>query len=162
MFTFARCRCLRAVKSNAILWQNVTCRNHAYNFLGRFNAGVAKLALMATTIASMYRVGNRNAGLDRIRSQDVTICSDPAETEICVRASNATDTPGISCWTTQQAAANVARRGRTWELPAGATYDDARLRLWQPRPDKWYWSPARNMRGSDFITALRAVNAQFQ
>jgi hypothetical protein len=117
---------------------------------------------MATTIALMYRVGNQNAGLDRVRSQDVTICSDPAETEICVRASNATDTPGISCWTTHQAAGNAARRGRVWELPVGSTYDDARLRLWQPRPDKWYWSPAQNMRGSDFIIALRAVNDQFQ
>ena len=117
---------------------------------------------MAQTIETMYRVGVRNAQLDRVRCQDVTICSVAAEKEICVRAPSATDTPGLSCWTSLQKAARAARRGQPWELPAGSTYDEKTLLLWKPRPDKWYWSPARQMPGSEFIAALRAVNDQFK
>jgi hypothetical protein len=117
---------------------------------------------MATTTAPIYRIGNQSADLLCVRNQDVTIYSDPAQAEICVRTQSATNTPGISCWTTRQAAVRVSRRGQVWELPAGSTYDDTKLRLWQPRPDKWYWSPAQDMQGSEFIVALRVVNAQFK
>jgi hypothetical protein len=56
----------------------------------------------------------------------------------------------------------MMRRGQVFELPAGATYDDTKLRLWQPQPDKWYWSPTQDMLGSEFIDVLRAVNSQFR
>ena len=63
-------------------------------------------------------------------------------------------------------ASAMAARGtgaaQVWELPAGATYDDTILRLWQPRSDKWFWSPLRNMPGSVFIAELRVVNGQFK
>src|SRR5437764_457205 len=117
---------------------------------------------MATTAAAMYRVGNHKADLLRVRNQDVSIFQDAAQPEICVRPYGPNSTPGISCCATQLAAQTAALRGRVWELPAGATYDDAILRLWQPRPDKWYWSPATNIPGSQFIAALRDVNDQFK
>jgi hypothetical protein len=129
-----------------------------------------KLPVMATTTAPIYRIGNQQFDLLYVRSLDVSVYSDPAQIEICVQPQSANTTPGISCCSTRQAAstaaAAMARRssgvGRVWELPAGSAYDDTTLRLWQPRPDKWYWSPTRNMPGSEFIAALRAVNAQFQ
>jgi hypothetical protein len=150
------------LEANELPWQNVACGGGNHNFSGTPYGGMDTLGVMAMTTAAMYRVGSGNARLDRVRCQDVYMCAEPSETEICVRAHSATNTPGISCWTTQQAATNVASRGRAWELPAGAIYDDTKLRLWQPRPDKWYWSPAQNMRGSEFVIALRAVNAQFR
>jgi hypothetical protein len=131
-----------------------------------------KLGRMATTPVAIYRIGVLKGDLLHVRNPDVAIYQDPAQTEICVQPQSANATPGISCWTTQNAAANQAasmtvRRGGSvaglvWELPAGSTYDDSVLRLWQPRSDKWYWSPTRNMLGSVFIVALRTVNAQFR
>ena len=117
---------------------------------------------MANTTVALYRVGNLDAGLDRIRSKDVDIRSDKAEAEICVWQSDATHSAGISCWSDRGRAARSAFKGRVWELPVQAVFDDTLLRLWEPRPGHWYWSPARNMRGSEFIAALRAVNGLFQ
>jgi hypothetical protein len=119
---------------------------------------------MLKTAVPIYRVGSRRRKDDllRVRNQDVTVYTDPAAGEICVRAQSPTNTPGISCWETQRAAAVVANGRRVWELPAGASYDETKLCLWQPRPDKWYWSPAQDMRGSEFLAALRVVNQQFQ
>jgi hypothetical protein len=137
-------------------------------------SGVAvrlKVPGMAATTVPIYRIGIQKNDLLCVRDQDVSIYSDPAEVEICVQPQSAQKTPGISCWHTRQAAtaaaSAMARRSGwgtapVWELPAGSNYDDAVLRLWQPRADKWYWSPSRNMRGSEFIAALRAVNTQFR
>lgn len=118
----------------------------------------------------IYRIGINKPDLLRVRSEDVSVYQDPAQTEICVEPQSPTKTPGISCWTDQKTAAQVlasmaargGNPGRIWELPAGSTYDDTKLRLWPPSPGKFYWSPARNMPGSEFIAALRAVNSQFR
>jgi hypothetical protein len=85
--------------------------------------------------------------------------------DICVEPQSATKTPGISCFATvhqvRRLAANTfpAHAGQTvWELPAGTDFDDSVLRFWQPHPqrnpDKWFWSPARRMPGSDSSTLL--------
>src|SRR5436305_7394553 len=117
---------------------------------------------MATTSVAIYRIGIDKANLLQVRSQDVSIYQDPGEAEICVQPQGPASTPGISCWTTQHAAANAAAQmasraagavARVWELPANSAFDDTRLRLWQPRAEKWYWSPVRNMRGSEFVDA---------
>lgn len=131
-----------------------------------------KLASMALTSVPIYRIGNQKADLLCVRDQDVSIYSDPAHPEICVQRQSGQKTPGISCWSTRQFATNMAAAMATrsgsggaatvWELPAGSNYDDTKLSLWQPRPDKWYWSPAQNMLGSEFIAAVRTVNAQFR
>lgn len=119
---------------------------------------------MANTGVPLYRVGNLDAGLDRIRSKDVDVRSDRGEGEICVWMSDAAHTAGLSCWSVRSRAANTAFGRRVWELPAGSLFDDTMLRLWEPHAGSghWYWSPTRNMRGSEFIAALRLVNARFQ
>jgi len=76
---------------------------------------------MAVTSMALYRIGNQ-PDLLRVRSQDVTVFQDPAQGEIWVRAQSATNTPGISCWTNQQAAVRVASGRSVRELPAGSTY----------------------------------------
>jgi hypothetical protein len=125
---------------------------------------------MARTTAPIYRIGTQQADLLHIRDEDISVYQDSSFGEIGVQPQGRKTTPGISCWSTRQVATNAAAgmatrmggRPFVWELPAGATYDDTLLRLWQPRPGKWYWSPARSMRGSVFLVALRIVNRQFQ
>jgi hypothetical protein len=114
---------------------------------------------MASTTVDLYRAGNNNiARLDNLRNTDVDIYTEGTQNEICVRASN---TKGVSAW--DSAARLVNLGGRSWRLPANSTYDDTRLLLWETRPGsgKWSWTPTRDMPGSEFITALRAVNALF-
>ena len=132
-----------------------------------------KVEVMAKTSVAIYRVGVDKANLLRVRSEDISVYQDPSRSDICVEPQSATKTPGISCFATvhqvRRLAANTfpAHAGQTvWELPAGTDFDDSVLRFWQPHPqrnpDKWFWSPARRMPGSDFITALRLVNAHFR
>jgi hypothetical protein len=120
---------------------------------------------LTTTQFPLYRVGGRgDARIDRIRSKDVDIYSDPALAEICARGSTQQFTAGISCWSNPQNVAAVAGTRRVWMLPPNSPYDDAVLRLWRPDPTRahWHWSPARDMLGSDFLVALRNLNQQFQ
>jgi hypothetical protein len=114
---------------------------------------------MAATDRTLYRKGNgTSAKLDSLRNDDAQIYTDPAQNEICVRLTN---TAGVSCYDSIAALAGLT--GPTWELPANADYDDTRLLLWQDDPDSdhWNWTPARDMRGSEFIEALRDVNKKF-
>ncbi len=117
---------------------------------------------MATTPVALFRVGNQDARLDRVRCKDVAIFSDAGETKICARAQSPLNTAGISCW--DSAHRPTALRGRIWELPANSIFDETKLLLWETRPGSghWQWAPATDMRGSVFIAALRAVNAQFR
>ncbi len=144
------------------MWQDVACTRWIGTFAFIVRRGCLKTPVMAVTPATMYRIGARNAQLDRVRCPDVAIASRSGDAEIWVRASTNGGSPGISCWASHQLASQASVRGHVWELASGATYDENCLRLWQPRPDKWYWSPARDMRGSEFIAALRAVNALFK
>lgn len=114
---------------------------------------------MALTV-DLYRSGNSSsARLDNLRNVDVDVFTHATQNEIYVRASN---TKGVSTW--DSAARLVSLGGRSWHLPVNSTYDDTRLLLWETRPGsgKWNWTPTRDMPGSEFITALRAVNALFQ
>jgi hypothetical protein len=119
---------------------------------------------MAKTIGPLFRIGNKNAELDRIRNKDVSVYSTDSEAEICARAPSARNTAGISCWSDRHKAARYATRGRLWELPAQSDYDDTRLRLWEPHPGSghWQWSPAYDMPGTEFIAALRFVKGKFK
>ena len=157
----------------ALSWQNVAemIGYWSFCFLGRCPR--AKVEVMAKTSVAIYRVGVDKANLLRVRSEDISVYQDPSRSDICVEPQSATKTPGISCFATvhqvRRLAANTfpAHAGQTvWELPAGTDFDDSVLRFWQPHPqrnpDKWFWSPARRMPGSDFITALRLVNAHFR
>jgi hypothetical protein len=121
---------------------------------------------ITTTPVAFYRVGGRNdARIDRLRSKDVDVYSDPAFAEICARASSLVHTAGISIWSDRNDAAIVAgTRRRVWALPPNSQYDDAFLRFWLPHPGTTHWhlSAARDMLGSDFLAALRLLNGQFQ
>src|ERR1041384_3630203 len=83
---------------------------------------------MATTLVAIYRIGDQRADLLHVRSQDVSIYQDVAETETCFEAQSARSRAGISCWTSRQAATRVANGRNVWELPAGSTNDDTLLR----------------------------------
>ena len=114
--------------------------------------------MVATTPVALYRKGRASARLDNLRNEDVEIYTDLGHPEIGVRGSA---TVGVSCF--DNVAALAGLRGRTWELPANSDYDDTRLLLWRDHPDSdhWNWTPTRDMPGSDFIGALRDVNAKF-
>lgn len=119
----------------------------------------ATLAAMALTTVALYRVGTgSSAQLDKLRNRDVEIYTDPACREICVRITNTT---GVSCYDNSTALAGL--NGRMWELPANSDYDDTHLLLWRDDPDSdhWNWTPARDMPGSEFLEAIRDVNAKF-
>jgi hypothetical protein len=114
---------------------------------------------MAQTPMTLYRKGNASrTKLDHLRNEDVEIFTDSAQTQICVRLTNTT---GVSCY--DNLAALVGLGGTTWELPNNSDYDDMRLLLWKDEPDSdhWNWTPARDMPGSEFIDALRAVEKKF-
>jgi hypothetical protein len=120
----------------------------------------AKKPIMALTTVDLYRSGNSsNARLDNLRNVDVDVYTHGTQNEICVRAAN---TKGVSTW--DSIARLISLGGRSWHLPANSTYDDTRLFLWEtyPASGKWNWTPTRDMPGSEFIAALRAVNALFQ
>jgi hypothetical protein len=115
---------------------------------------------MALTPVDLYRVGNAtHARLDALRNSDVVIYTTDAESEICVRTQNTT---GVSCYSTAAAASVLS--GRTYHLPAGSIYDDSVLLLWPdfPGADHWNWTPIRDIRGSEYIQALRDVDALFR
>jgi len=99
--------------------------------------------------------------LDNLRNTDVDIYTDGVHGEICVRAAG---TKGVSTWDSVARLVNLNLGGRFWHLPANSIYDDTRLLLWEVRPGsgKWHWTPTRDMPGSEFIAALRAVNALFR
>lgn len=112
---------------------------------------------MATTAVELHRVGsNSSARLDSLRNTDVQIYTEATESEICVRA-----TSTVSCW--DSSAQLVMLRGRPWRLPINSQYDDTRLLLWEDFPGSghWNWTPARDMPGSEYLSALRAVNGLF-
>jgi hypothetical protein len=46
-------------------------------------------------------------------------------------------------------------------LPIGTKYDDAVFDLWSDYQGHWSWEPARDMRLSDYLDALRALNPEF-
>lgn len=96
--------------------------------------------------------------MDSLRSDDVDIYTEASQSEICVRAST---TKGMSCW--DSVAHMVALHGKTWRLPVNSPYDETCLLLWEDYPGSrhWNWSPARDMPGSEYIAALRDVNARF-
>src|SRR5260370_14441331 len=117
---------------------------------------------MALTTVDLYRAGSsNNARLDNLRNTDVDVYTEGTQNEICVRVSG---TKGVSTWDSVTRLVNLNLSGRPWHLPANSTYDDSRLLLWETRPGsgKWNWTPTRDMPGSEFITALRAVNALFR
>jgi len=144
------------------IWQAVAdyrTRRDCGEFLGVARTESVGIAIMvATTPVALYRKGRASARLDNLRNEDVEIYTDLGHPEIGVRGSA---TVGVSCF--DNVAALAGLRGRTWELPANSDSDDTHLLLWRDHPDSdhWNWTPTRDMPGSDFVTALRDVNAKF-
>jgi hypothetical protein len=86
---------------------------------------------MALTTVDLYRGGNNTrARLDSLRNRDVSIYTDIAQNEVCLRASS---TNGVSCYDSAAAAAAVVT-GKIWHLPRNSTYDDAKLVLFLDQP----------------------------
>jgi hypothetical protein len=119
----------------------------------------APIASMATTTVDLFRCGNStSARLDHIRNTDVDIYTDTAIDELCAKTASE---KGISTWDKSGSLTHLG--GRIWRLPANSTYDDTLLELWETSPGsgKWLWSPASNMRGSEYVKELGTVNALF-
>ena len=111
---------------------------------------------MGVTDRDLYRNGNASSGkLDTLRNSDVDIYTDRQQGEICVRGRK-----GVSCWDDPTQVVVTARLKR---LPRGTVYDDTRLVLYEdfPGAGHWNWRPAGDILGSEFLTALRAVDAFF-
>jgi hypothetical protein len=124
-----------------------------------------KMPMMIAATVDLYRVGS----LGKLRDADVVVFAGATDPEIRVHGlpwmstpgQNARPSRGVSCYGSHAGASVL--NGKVRHMPAGSLYDDALLTLWPDYPgsDHWSWSPAVDMSGSDFLNALRAVDALF-
>lgn len=57
--------------------------------------------------------------------------------------------------------APIGLRGTWYLLPAGSSYDDSMLFLWNDYADHWSWEPAQDMLLMGYLDVLMALNRSF-
>jgi hypothetical protein len=107
---------------------------------------------MGATPTDLFRTGNsRSAQLDRIRvPKDVTTFQNNGIEWVACGSGGASTFDLKRSWP-----------GSWWKLPAGTNYDELVLVLRKDHGRHWLFEPVCDMPLTDYLAALRAVNANF-
>ena len=107
---------------------------------------------MASTIIELFRAGNRGSAR----------FTHFVPGEIAIQSRNGVDWvlgPRQGGASTKETPTGL--RGTWYRLPAGTTYDDSVLFLWNDYADHWVWEPAQDMPLAAYLSALERINAEF-